>query len=642
MSNTVFNTDFQMPFHTLNDKNRMRNTVFYGRVSTEHEAQISALENQMQWYDDQAKFHPNWIVLDKYIDEGITGTQAKKRPAFLQMIKDAKEGKFDLIVTREVCRFARNTVDTLVTTRELKNLGIEVYFVEDNIWTMDGDGELRLTIMATLAQEESRKVSERVKAGQHISRNNGVIYGNGNILGYDRVGEKYVINEQQAETVRMIFDMYLNDGIGATKIANELCMRKRVAATGQIKWTASSVSRILGNPTYMGYMAYGKSFSNNYLEQKRINNHNSDTYMYVKADFEPIVTEEEWRKCEEIRKSRRRALNIPVVKKTPFGDERVTGPKRESHDKWNRKLKCSCGASFRKNRWHKNKNKEWSYGYECYNQINNGSAKKRRKQGLDDTGFCDMQMIADWKLEIMCKHIIEEIWKDRNAAMKQACKILEKCYQADTDKQTENIVIQKKIDKLKLKIDTLIDMRSEGDISIEEYRNRRKRLDDELANYETKINEYNYAEEVKSEEGINWSKIYATLEKVIDISGAKVDNRFVEKFIARIVPQGNNKFIWYVNLSDVETKNIDIAVEGRKNHATVYIEKESEADSEGEEPSVHRDVVQIRDIFQFLKGKKYSPETMQLRQRSTTNKYYYFDKKGIRKTSLADPFFGII
>lgn len=109
-----------------------------------------------------------------------------------------------------------------MVTRELKNLGVEVYFVEDNIWTMDGDGELRLTIMATLAQEESRKVSERVKAGQHISRTNGVIYGNGNILGYDRVGDKYVINEEQAETVRMIFDMYLNEGIGATKIANEL------------------------------------------------------------------------------------------------------------------------------------------------------------------------------------------------------------------------------------------------------------------------------------------------------------------------------------------------------------------------------------------------------------------------------------
>ncbi len=125
--------------------------------------------------------------------------------------------------------------------------------------------------MATLAQEESQKVSERVKAGQHISRNNGVIYGNGNILGYDLVEGKYVINEEQAETVRMIFDMYLNEGIGATKIANELCRRKA---------------------TYMGYMAYGKSFSNNYLEQKRVNNHNSDTYMYARADFEAIITEE--------------------------------------------------------------------------------------------------------------------------------------------------------------------------------------------------------------------------------------------------------------------------------------------------------------------------------------------------------------
>ena len=153
----------------LLDRNRPRKVVFYGRVSTEHEAQLSALENQMQWYEDIAKRYPNWQVVDKYIDEGITGTQAKKRPAFMKMIADAETKKFDLIVTREVCRFARNTVDTLTHTRALKNLDIEVFFVDDNIWTMDGDGELRLTIMATLAQEESRKVSERVKAGQKIS-----------------------------------------------------------------------------------------------------------------------------------------------------------------------------------------------------------------------------------------------------------------------------------------------------------------------------------------------------------------------------------------------------------------------------------------------------------------------------------------
>ena len=110
------------------DRKRQRRVVFYGRVSTEHEAQLAALENQMKWYDDQANYHDNWTVLKKYIDEGITGTQAKKRPAFLQMIQDAKQKKFDLIVTREVCLFARNTVDTLVITRELKNFGVEVYF----------------------------------------------------------------------------------------------------------------------------------------------------------------------------------------------------------------------------------------------------------------------------------------------------------------------------------------------------------------------------------------------------------------------------------------------------------------------------------------------------------------------------------
>ena len=203
------------------DRNRERTVVFYGRVSTEHEAQLSALENQMQWYSDQAKYHPNWNVIDRYIDEGITGTQAKKRPSFLRMIEDAKSGKFDLIVTREVCRFARNTVDTLNFTRELKNIGVEVYFVEDNIWTMDGDGELRLSLMATLAQEESRKVSERVKAGQRISRENGVLYGSGNILGYDRKpGETYTINPEQAETVRIIFELY-SKGYGEKKVADD-------------------------------------------------------------------------------------------------------------------------------------------------------------------------------------------------------------------------------------------------------------------------------------------------------------------------------------------------------------------------------------------------------------------------------------
>lgn len=173
-----------------------RKVAIYGRVSTEHEAQLSAFENQQVWYEGIAQQHNDWVIVDRYYDEGITGTAAQKRPAFMQMLQDAYKGKFDLIVTREVCRFARNTVDTLTVTRELSRLGIEVYFIQDNIWTMDGDGELRLTIMATLAQEESRKISERVRAGQQISREKGVLYGTGNILGYDRSNGTYVINPE--------------------------------------------------------------------------------------------------------------------------------------------------------------------------------------------------------------------------------------------------------------------------------------------------------------------------------------------------------------------------------------------------------------------------------------------------------------
>ena len=201
---------------------RIRKVAIYARVSTEHEAQLSALENQVQYYDDLIDRHPDWVLYRRYIDEGITGTSISKRKNFVRMMEDAKDGHFDLIVTREVSRFARNTVDTLQQTRLLKRMGIEVYFTEDGIWTMnDEDGELRLTIMATLAQNESKKTSMRVKAGQMVSFQNGVIYGTGNVLGYDKVGPEYVINEAQAKTVRKIFDMYLA-GNGSQKIKRQL------------------------------------------------------------------------------------------------------------------------------------------------------------------------------------------------------------------------------------------------------------------------------------------------------------------------------------------------------------------------------------------------------------------------------------
>lgn len=577
------------------DRNRERTVVFYGRVSTEHEAQISALENQIQWYEEQAKVHPNWNVIDRYIDEGITGTQAKKRPSFLRMIEDAKMKKFDLIVTREVCRFARNTVDTLVTTRELKNIGIEVYFVEDNIWTMDGDGELRLSLMATLAQEESRKVSERVKAGQQISRENGTIYGSGNILGYNRCGNSYVINEEQAETVRLIYNMYINENIGCTKIANRLTEMHRLNASGIVRWSPAVITRILNNKTYIGYMAYGKSYNNNYLEQRRVNNYDSSTYMCVKADFEPIISEDVWNKCQEIKK-RRISTSSPHHKHG----------KIETTDLWAKKLRCSCGASFRKNRWHKNKNCDWSYGYQCYNQLNNGTAKKRRAADEDDTGYCDQKMIVDWKLELMGKMILEEIWKNRKDCIIETIELIKKCYkESATQGNKSTSSIQSQIDKLNRKKDILLEMRADGELTKVEYINQKNIVNNKILALEKELDDNtnnNYNKFI-----IDYDKILNSLNEIIDFSQHKADHDLLDKFVSRIVPDGNTHFRWYMNLDNNNEMPIDISVDGRKNKAVVSIDKT------GEELPLHSDNINDKLNVIYVIDKKSLLEEIQHR-----------------------------
>ncbi|MBP3683542.1 MAG: recombinase family protein [Oscillospiraceae bacterium] len=541
------------------DRNRPRRIVFYGRVSTEHEAQLSALENQMQWYDDQLRYHPNWMLVERYIDEGITGTQAKKRPAFLRMLEDARAGKFDLIVTREVCRFARNTVDTLVTTRELKNIGVEVYFVEDNIWTMDGDGELRLTIMATLAQEESRKVSERVKAGQHVSREKGTLYGSGNILGYDRVGDTYVINEDQAETVRMIFDMYLNEGLGTGKIARRLTELGRLNASGLNKWSHGVISRILNNQTYMGVIAYGKSFSNNYLEQKRINNHDKSTYIYMEGKFPAIVSQEDWHRAQEIKAGRMMESFSPQTGK------RVRHCVQENKDLWGSKLRCSCGCGFRKNIWHRYEDKPTSYGYKCYNILNNGSAKQRRDAGADDTGYCDQPMIADWKLELMGKAILEQVFREQRDLIQYTINLIRQSYRTPRPAETSMANLATRMERLKTKKETLLDMRTEGEITKEEFLAQRQKLDTEFQKLTAEQERLTQTNTIDLEQP-EWGRIQNALEEILDLSQPKPSPDLIRKFVTQVVPIGKTNFCWYLNLDGRGTTSLDMTVEGRKNH----------------------------------------------------------------------------
>ena len=292
---------------------------------------------------------------------------------------------------------------------------------------------------------------------------------------------------------------------------------------------------------------------------------------------------------------------------------------KESHDLWNKRLRCSCGYTFRKNRWHKNKNKDWSYGYQCYNQLNNGSAKKRREQGLSTEGFCDMQMIADWKLEAMCKRLLEEVWQNRKEAILKVESFLKECYQAKTVNKSESTIMVSRIERTKQKLSNLIDMRTEGDISIEEYRKRKKKLEEELADYEEQLKKQNTVPVQEKDNGLNWKVIRETLEELIDFSKSKIDNEIVDKFIARITPLGDNRFAWFVNVSGASTEEIDMMVEGRKNHANIRIDDEKgDETSEDEESSVHNRG-KIHGKCSFFE-KKYSREWLLHRQLLQTNK----------------------
>lgn len=496
----------------------------------------------MQWYDDQAKYHPNWNVLKKYIDRGITGTQAKKRPAFMEMLEDAKRNKFDLIVTREVCRFARNTVDTLVITRQLKEMGIEVYFVEDNIWTMDNDGELRLTIMATLAQEESRKTSERVRAGQKISRDNGVLYGNGNILGYDRLGDTYVINEEQAETVRMIYDLYLN-GYGFTKIVNELVRQKRKDSSGLVRWEATKVSRILHNATYKGYQGYYKSYKNNHLDQKTIVNRDEDTYLYVKGRFTPIISEEVWDKCKALRESKL------TLRKTQEGKLERTGT-RTSEDIWAKRLVCRCGHRMRKDRWHVNKT-GLTYGYKCYNVLNNGSKQARIDAGLDADKYCDMGTVADWKFDLMLHELLKALNLNNDDLIKKAYNQFENSYTKETKEARQLRDAEAKLRKIRIKLENLTEMRVNGEIDKQEYSSLKAKINGEMLIAEKEIDDIKRVvleEERKATPLVTIDVFRSMAVEDLDFTKPIRHSALVNTMIKKIVPNTSLDFKWYLNL----------------------------------------------------------------------------------------------
>ena len=278
----------------------------YSRVSTDNIKQKNSLRNQIEHFDEMIKKNENWTYVKGYVDDGITGTSDIKRDNFMRMIEDGKSGKFDLIITKEISRFSRNTLDSIKYTRELLQSGVAVLFVNDNINTALPDSELRLTIMASMAQDEVRRLSERVKFGMNRSIEEGRILGNDLMYGYkkDKLTGNLVIVDSEALVVKRIFSLYVTNNYSLKQIADELNKEKIPTSQGKI-WRGSSIGRMIKNKKYIGYYCGKKTEIIDYMTKQVKYLEEKDWISFKDTTrIPPIISEEMFFKANERMKKR--------------------------------------------------------------------------------------------------------------------------------------------------------------------------------------------------------------------------------------------------------------------------------------------------------------------------------------------------
>ena len=322
----------------INEKKKRR-TAAYARVSTDSEEQLTSYTAQVDYYTNYIKGRDDWEFVSVYTDEGITGTNTKHREGFKRMVQDALDGKIDLIVTKSVSRFARNTVDSLTTVRQLKEKGVEIYFEKENIWTLDSKGELLITIMSSLAQEESRSISENCTWGQRKRFADGkVTVPFKRFLGYDRGPDgNLVVNPEEAVTIRRIYSMFLQ-GMSPYGIATRLTAVGIKSPGGKDKWNAGSVRSILTNEKYKGDALLQKSYTVDFLTKKKKINEGEIPQYYVEGNHEAIVSpdvfEQVQRELERRKASKGRHSGVHL---------------------FSGKIRCGqCGEWYGSKTWHSN------------------------------------------------------------------------------------------------------------------------------------------------------------------------------------------------------------------------------------------------------------------------------------------------
>lgn len=426
-------------------------------------------------------------------------------------------------------------------------MGVEVFFYNDNIWSCENDGELRLTIMSAMSQEESRHISDRVLAGQSISRKKGVLYGNGNILGYRLVrgenssGNTYEIVEEDAETVRMIYDCYL-EGMGVKSIAARMQELRRETAQSGCKWDGTKILRILDNKTYAGYIGYHKSHTTSFLDHSRVAVKDRSRYEYVKGNFPAIIPEEKWNRVQMMK-----GKKVTYTGGGKYGKQR-------SKDRWIRVLMCECGRTYHKYKWRVNQTGEECFGYQCWNQVNNRKKSFRIANGLDAEGYCDIPSICEWKLDFMLKSILHRIWSNPKETVTVLAGSIADNYVQEQEAGTERGRLQREYSRLKSRLERLLDMRLDNSIDEAVFEEKRSHLNGRMAEIEKELESHAPQDvmEITEDVGSVTEKVKVILDSACDLEQKKVDDRLIDALVERVMPTEAGIFRWYLNCSTQE------------------------------------------------------------------------------------------
>lgn len=463
-------------------KVRKIRTAGYARVSTDTEEQATSYETQMAYYKNYIESREDWEFVGMYSDEGISATNTKRREGFNQMIKDALDGKIDLIITKSVSRFARNTVDSLQNVRKLKEKGVEIYFEKENIWTLDSKGELLITIMSSLAQEESRSISENTTWGKRKQFAEGkASVGYKHFLGYDK---DFKINEEEAEIVRLIYRLYIT-GMSFYGITKELERRGLKTTYGKTKWCVSTIKSILTNEKYKGDALLQKEYTTDFLQKTRKVNDGEIPQYYVENHHEGIITKEQFDFVQlEIERRKKQGKNS--------GSSIFAG-----------KIKCGCcGSWYGEKVWHSN-TKYRKTIYRCNN-----------KYGKKDT--CNSPTLEEKQIEEIFIKALNKLTKVKDE-VRENLEILIKGLTDSSDLIEQSKKLQEELQLIEKGIEDLVRENAMTDKEQSYYLEKEKQL---RAIYKKK---YEYLQRLKKEIENKKNRkleIEYFLETFVDLKGA--------------------------------------------------------------------------------------------------------------------------